>query len=100
MLDEARLFLRCHLGSLHLAVDGLFHARQLVSVHTNGLPVSCRAKRTEPGADYRLSSAFLYAICNKSAPNSTLSTEATQRVARGATTMPAEKAAAIHRPRQ
>jgi hypothetical protein len=36
MLEEARLFLRCHLGSLDLAIDDLFHARQLVSVHTKG----------------------------------------------------------------
>jgi hypothetical protein len=49
---------------------------------------------------YKLSSAFLYAICSMSAPNSTVSTEAIHRVARGATTRPAAKAAAIHRPRQ
>jgi ferritin-like metal-binding protein YciE len=47
MLDEARLFLRCHLGPLDLAIDSLFHARQLVSVHTNPLPAARRTKRTE-----------------------------------------------------
>jgi hypothetical protein len=61
MLEEARLFLRCHLGSLDLAIDSLFHARQLMSVHMNALPVSYPGKRGG-GTSYRLSSAFLYAI--------------------------------------
>jgi hypothetical protein len=99
MLEEARLFLRCHLGSLDLAIDSLFHARQLMSVHMNALPVAYPGKRGG-GTSYRLSSAFLYAICSRSAPNSAVSTEAIHRVARGATTRPAAKAAAIHRPRQ
>jgi hypothetical protein len=101
MLEEARLFLRCHLGSLDLAIDDLFHARQLVSVHTKGATRPAYGKN-EPNlaVGYRLSSAFLYAICKRSAPNSALSTDAIQRVARGATTMPAAKTAAIHKPRQ
>jgi hypothetical protein len=45
MLEEARLFFRRHLGSLDLAIDSLFHARQLVSVHTNALPVAHPGKR-------------------------------------------------------
>ncbi len=49
MLEEARLFLRCDLGSLDLAIDSLFHARQLVSIHTNALPVTRGAKTNPAG---------------------------------------------------